>query len=111
MRSATVPRSKYPLSGPRGLTLDRPVVEGPAASCAEAEVLPPGHRTGRLPRLDRSGRRGHEERSETMHTRDNQHAVVIGGSMAGMLTARALAEHFDQVTIIERDELPESADV
>ena len=26
------------------------------------------------------------------------HAIVIGGSMAGLLTARVLIDHFDQVT-------------
>jgi 2-polyprenyl-6-methoxyphenol hydroxylase-like FAD-dependent oxidoreductase len=31
------------------------------------------------------------------------HAVVLGASMAGLLTARVLSDHFDQVTIIERD--------
>jgi 2-polyprenyl-6-methoxyphenol hydroxylase-like FAD-dependent oxidoreductase len=30
-------------------------------------------------------------------------AIVIGGSMAGMLAARALSETFDRVTILERD--------
>jgi 2-polyprenyl-6-methoxyphenol hydroxylase-like FAD-dependent oxidoreductase len=34
------------------------------------------------------------------------HAIVIGASMAGLLTARVLADHFKQVTIIERDALP-----
>jgi 2-polyprenyl-6-methoxyphenol hydroxylase-like FAD-dependent oxidoreductase len=34
------------------------------------------------------------------------HAVVIGASMGGMLAARALADFFEQVTIIERDTLP-----
>jgi 2-polyprenyl-6-methoxyphenol hydroxylase-like FAD-dependent oxidoreductase len=34
------------------------------------------------------------------------HAIVIGGSMAGLLAARVLTEHFDRVTIIERDRLP-----
>jgi 2-polyprenyl-6-methoxyphenol hydroxylase-like FAD-dependent oxidoreductase len=33
-------------------------------------------------------------------------AIVIGGSMAGMLAARVLAEHFDQVLLLERDEYP-----
>jgi 2-polyprenyl-6-methoxyphenol hydroxylase-like FAD-dependent oxidoreductase len=33
------------------------------------------------------------------------HAVVLGGSMAGLLTARVLTEHFARVTIVERDEL------
>lgn len=37
----------------------------------------------------------------------NQHAVVIGASMAGLLAARVLSEHFEQVTIIERDRLAE----
>ena len=35
------------------------------------------------------------------------HAVVIGGSMAGILAARVLADHFDRVTILERDHLPD----
>src|SRR5881275_645974 len=34
------------------------------------------------------------------------HAVVIGGSIAGLTAARALSESFDRVTIVERDELP-----
>jgi hypothetical protein len=34
------------------------------------------------------------------------HAVVIGASIAGLLAARALSEAYEQVTIIERDELP-----
>ena len=31
------------------------------------------------------------------------HAIVIGGSIAGMTTARVLTDHFARVTIIERD--------
>jgi 2-polyprenyl-6-methoxyphenol hydroxylase-like FAD-dependent oxidoreductase len=31
-------------------------------------------------------------------------AVVIGGSMAGLLAARVLADYFESVTVIERDE-------
>jgi 2-polyprenyl-6-methoxyphenol hydroxylase-like FAD-dependent oxidoreductase len=31
------------------------------------------------------------------------HAIVLGGSMAGLLAARVLSIHFDQVTIVERD--------
>ncbi|HZN11668.1 MAG TPA: 2-polyprenyl-6-methoxyphenol hydroxylase-like oxidoreductase, partial [Blastocatellia bacterium] len=34
-------------------------------------------------------------------------AVVIGGSLAGMLAARVLSRHFARVTIVERDRLPE----
>ncbi len=35
------------------------------------------------------------------------HALVIGGSMAGLLAGRVLADHFERVTIIERDRYPE----
>jgi 2-polyprenyl-6-methoxyphenol hydroxylase-like FAD-dependent oxidoreductase len=35
-------------------------------------------------------------------------AVVIGGSIAGLAAAGALARHFARVTLIERDEYPES---
>lgn len=38
------------------------------------------------------------------------HAVVIGGSIAGLLAARILAEQFDQVTVIDRDHLPLEAE-
>jgi len=33
-------------------------------------------------------------------------ALIIGGSMAGLLAARVRAEHYDRVTIFERDALP-----
>ncbi|MGW7368838.1 FAD-dependent oxidoreductase [Streptomyces sp. NPDC054841] len=39
---------------------------------------------------------------------DGRHAVVIGGSLAGLLAAHVLAEHADKVTIVERDRFPES---
>ena len=39
------------------------------------------------------------------------HAVVIGGSMAGILTAQALSERFDRVTVVERDRLPEGPEI
>jgi 2-polyprenyl-6-methoxyphenol hydroxylase-like FAD-dependent oxidoreductase len=35
------------------------------------------------------------------------HAVVIGAGMAGLLAARALANHFAQVTVIDRDRFPD----
>ena len=35
-----------------------------------------------------------------------EHAIVLGASMGGLLAARALAPHFERVTLIERDELP-----
>ena len=43
-------------------------------------------------------------------TFDRHHAVVIGGSMAGLLAARVLSDHFEQVTLIERDRLIRDAD-
>lgn len=36
------------------------------------------------------------------------HAVVIGSGIAGLAAARVLTEHFAQVTIIERDRLPDA---
>jgi 2-polyprenyl-6-methoxyphenol hydroxylase-like FAD-dependent oxidoreductase len=38
------------------------------------------------------------------------HAVVIGGSLAGLLSARVLSDHFVKVTLVERDRLPQSAE-
>lgn len=35
------------------------------------------------------------------------HAVVVGGSIAGLLAARVLSEHFTQVTVLDRDQLPD----
>lgn len=35
-----------------------------------------------------------------------EHAVVIGGSIAGLCAARVLSDFFAQVTVFERDELP-----
>ncbi|WP_227131174.1 NAD(P)/FAD-dependent oxidoreductase [Halorubellus salinus] len=36
-------------------------------------------------------------------------AVVVGGSVAGLLAARVLADAFDEVVVLERDVLPEDA--
>lgn len=33
------------------------------------------------------------------------HAVVIGGSLAGLMSAAVLADHFDRVTVFERDQI------
>ena len=40
-----------------------------------------------------------------MQNRLGRHAVVIGGSLAGLMTARVLADHFDAVTVLERDHI------
>ena len=39
-----------------------------------------------------------------------EHAVVLGASMAGLMAARVLADHFAKVTIVERDDLPVGPD-
>jgi 2-polyprenyl-6-methoxyphenol hydroxylase-like FAD-dependent oxidoreductase len=52
-----------------------------------------------------------------MNTRANRevqngkHAVVLGGSLAGLLAARVLADHFERVTLIERDAYSNTAEV
>lgn len=38
-----------------------------------------------------------------------ERAVVIGASMAGLLAARVLADHFAEVVLVERDTLPTAA--
>jgi flavin-dependent dehydrogenase len=38
-----------------------------------------------------------------MPDKPSAHAIVIGGSLAGLLAARVLSDHFASVTIIERD--------
>lgn len=37
------------------------------------------------------------------------HAIVMGAGMAGLLAARALSDHFDRVTIVDRDRVPAEA--
>jgi 2-polyprenyl-6-methoxyphenol hydroxylase-like FAD-dependent oxidoreductase len=37
-------------------------------------------------------------------------AIVMGASMAGLWTARVLADHFEQVLVLERDHLPDGAE-
>ncbi|AWI30081.1 FAD-dependent oxidoreductase [Streptomyces tirandamycinicus] len=47
---------------------------------------------------DKGGRRPHG---------NGRHAVVIGGSLAGLLAAHVLAGHADRVTVVERDRIPD----
>ena len=42
-------------------------------------------------------------------TTNQDRAVVIGGSMAGLLAARVLSEHFKEVIVVERDDLSAEA--
>ena len=37
---------------------------------------------------------------------DRKHAIVLGGSMAGLLASRVLSDHFEKVSLIEREALP-----
>lgn len=51
--------------------------------------------------------------NETMTStkkRIGQHALVIGGSLAGLLAAAVLVDYFDAVTIIDRDIFPVTPD-
>jgi len=40
---------------------------------------------------------------------NRDHAVVIGGSLTGLLAVRVLTDHFDRVTLVERDRFPTGA--
>src|SRR5260370_19644564 len=63
---------------------------------------------------------GQEDRMRTLYRRSHcgeavfsafprhRHAVVVGGSMAGMLATRVLRDYFDRVTLLERDRFPET---
>src|SRR5262249_14838457 len=44
-------------------------------------------------------------KEKKMTSRLGQHAVVIGGSLAGLMSAAVLAEYFDRVTMFERDQI------
>src|SRR4051812_19663917 len=45
---------------------------------------------------------------ETMiHTHPTEMAIIIGAGIAGLLAARALSDHYREVLIIERDDLPQ----
>ena len=52
--------------------------------------------------------RDHFNAAGFLEVRGRRHAVVVGGSMAGMLAARVLSDHFDGVTLLERDRFPET---
>jgi len=54
-----------------------------------------------------------KERIEAFLTPVTTHrrAIVIGGGIAGLLASRVLADHFDQVILLERDRYPDSPEV
>lgn len=37
-------------------------------------------------------------------------AVIVGGGMGGLLAARVLADHYERVTVLDRDRFPDSPD-
>ncbi len=43
-----------------------------------------------------------------MTNRLGSHAIVIGGSIAGLTAARVLSDYFDRVTLFERDRLDDA---
>lgn len=44
--------------------------------------------------------------AQQLVVKSGRQAIVIGGSIAGLLAARVLVNHFDSVIIVERDRLP-----
>jgi 2-polyprenyl-6-methoxyphenol hydroxylase-like FAD-dependent oxidoreductase len=48
--------------------------------------------------------------NQTPSSLKNQQAIVVGGSIAGLLAARILSAHFGQVVVIERDRFTDNAD-
>ena len=45
--------------------------------------------------------------SASLSPAKQEHAIVMGGSMAGLLAARVLAKQFERVTLLERDQFPD----
>src|SRR3984893_1805301 len=48
--------------------------------------------------------------SSSFSMRSTDRPIVIGGSMAGLLAARVLVDHFREVVLVERDRLPADAE-
>src|SRR6185369_6197919 len=51
------------------------------------------------------------ELEEMSKSANRRHAVVLGGSLAGLLAARVLSDYFDRVTLLERDAYPDNTEV
>jgi 2-polyprenyl-6-methoxyphenol hydroxylase-like FAD-dependent oxidoreductase len=45
-----------------------------------------------------------------MNAKRFKHAVVVGSGMAGLVTSRVLSDHFEKVTVLERDAAPPDSD-
>ena len=44
-------------------------------------------------------------------SRQQQRVIVVGAGMAGLMAAAVLADHFAEVIIIEKDDLPHTPQV
>ena len=53
-----------------------------------------------------SGGSGITPKTEAAVIGIGEHAVVLGGSLAGLAGAAVLAQRFERVTVVERDGLP-----
>ena len=57
------------------------------------------------------GNRGNYKGTGTFKTDGRGgHALVVGGSLAGLLAARVLSRHFERVTVVERDTFTDTAE-
>ena len=76
------------------------------AKVADLTDRHPAFRNVRLRRVPRHRRRDHGPGGLITMASTNQHAVVVGASIAGVLAAQVLAGHFERVTLVDRDEMP-----
>jgi 2-polyprenyl-6-methoxyphenol hydroxylase-like FAD-dependent oxidoreductase len=53
---------------------------------------------------------GHHSHGDEALKKERTHVIVIGASMAGMLAARVLSDFFEQVTVLDRDALPDGSE-
>ena len=51
------------------------------------------------------------QENRTSKKENGRHAIVIGGSIVGLMVAEMLSHHFGQVTVLERDDLPDDLTV
>ena len=72
----------------------------------------PGADAVRLPcpgdgeRTDTNAIEGRTDGGRVVSPGIGRHAVVMGAGMAGLLAARVLTDHYERVTVLERDHLP-----